>query len=83
VNRSAIHFIDNLKAPILIFQGENDTNVPKWSSDMFVEKLKTLNKPVDYVVYPDEGHGFVKRANRIDWTQRTVTFFKQNLIDRK
>jgi dipeptidyl aminopeptidase/acylaminoacyl peptidase len=39
VDRSAIHFIDNLKAPILIFQGENDTNVPKWSSDMFVKNL--------------------------------------------
>jgi len=83
VDRSAIHFIDNLKAPILIFQGENDTNVPKWSSDMFVEKLKTLNKPVDYVVYQEEGHGFVKRVNRIDWIQKTVAFFKQNLMDGK
>ena len=83
VDRSAIHFIDNLKAHILIFQGENDTNVPKWSSDMFVEKLKSLNKPVDYVVYPDEGHGFVKRVNRIDWIQKTVAFFEQNLKDSK
>ena len=83
VDRSAIHFIDNLTAPILIFQGENDTNVPKWSSDMFVEKLKTLNKPVDYVVYPEEGHGFVKRVNRIDWIRKTVAFFEQNLKDGK
>ena len=82
VNRSPIHFINQLKAPILIFQGANDTNVPKWSSDMFVNKLKTMNKPVDYIVYPNEGHGFTKRANRIDWIQRTVDFFKQNLIDR-
>jgi alpha-beta hydrolase superfamily lysophospholipase len=41
VDRSAIHFIDNLKAPILIFQGENDTNVPKWSKRYVCEKLKS------------------------------------------
>lgn len=79
VDRSAIHFIDKLKAPILIFQGANDTNVPQWSSDLFVAKLKKLKKPVDYVVYPDEGHGFTKRVNRIDYTQKTVDFFKHNL----
>lgn len=83
VNRSPIHFINQLKAPILVFQGANDTNVPKWSSDMFVNKLKIMNKPVDYIVYANEGHGFTKRANRINWIQRTVDFFKQNLIDRK
>lgn len=83
VDRSAIHFIDKLKAPILIFQGANDTNVPKWSSDLFVEKLKTLNKPVDYVVYADEGHGFTKRVNRVDYAQKTVDFFAKNLMDKK
>ncbi len=81
VDRSPINFISQIKAPILVFQGANDNNVPKWSSDMIVDSLKSNHKPVEYIVYPNEGHGFYRRANRIDWIQRTIEFFKQNLID--
>jgi dipeptidyl aminopeptidase/acylaminoacyl peptidase len=77
--RSPINFINRIKVPMIVFQGTNDTNVPKWESDLFVNKLKFLNRSVDYIVYPDEGHGFTRRVNINDKIQKTVYFFQQHL----
>src|SRR5687767_1293077 len=78
-DRSAIHALDNVDVPLLIFQGANDTNVPRAESEHVYEKLKALNRTVELVVYPDEGHGFTKRANRSDYYRRTVEFFTKHL----
>ena len=78
-DRSAIRFLDRIKAPLIVFQGANDTNVPKHESDKMVEALKKMGRKVEYVVYPDEGHGFTRRPNRIDNMQRTVAFFREHL----
>lgn len=81
VDRSPIHFIKQIKVPLIVFQGANDSNVPKWASDLVVDTLRAMHKPVDYIVYQDEGHGFTRRVNINDYMQRTVDFFKQHLID--
>ena len=73
--RSAIHSLDAIKAPLLIFQGANDTNVPLAESELVYNELKKLGRPVELVVYPDEGHGFTKRKNKTDYVRRTVDFF--------
>jgi dipeptidyl aminopeptidase/acylaminoacyl peptidase len=78
-DRSAIHFLEQIKAPLIVFQGANDTNVPKDESDKMVEALRKMERKVEYVVYPDEGHGFTRRTNRIDNMQRTVAFFHEHL----
>jgi dipeptidyl aminopeptidase/acylaminoacyl peptidase len=78
-DRSAIRFLDQIKAPLIVFQGANDSNVPKDESDKMVEALKKMGRKVEYVVYPDEGHGFTRRPNRIDNMQRTVAFFREHL----
>jgi dipeptidyl aminopeptidase/acylaminoacyl peptidase len=81
-DRSAIRFLDRIKAPLIVFQGANDTNVPQHESDKMVEALRKMGRKVEYVVYPDEGHGFTRRPNRIDNMQRTVAFFRQHLSAR-
>jgi dipeptidyl aminopeptidase/acylaminoacyl peptidase len=63
--RSPINFIDNIICPLLIIQGANDPRVVKGESDQIVEKLKSQNKPVEYLVLDDEGHGFSKVSNQI------------------
>ncbi|MGB7924295.1 MAG: S9 family peptidase [Pyrinomonadaceae bacterium] len=78
-DRSAIRFLDRIKAPLIVFQGANDTNVPQHESDKMVEALKKMGRKVEYVVYADEGHGFTRRPNRIDNMQRTVSFFHEHL----
>src|SRR5262249_28909516 len=78
-DRSPIHFLDRVRAPLLVLQGAKDTNVPRSESDALVAELRRLGKPVEYVVYPDEGHAFSLRKNRIDSITRTVEFFTRHL----
>ncbi len=82
-DRSAINFLDDMKAPLLIIQGANDTNVPLAESRLIYDELKKRGAPVEIVVYPDEGHdqghGFARRKNRIDYATRLVGFFKKTL----
>lgn len=65
LERSPINFVDNIKCPMLIVQGANDPRVVKSESDQMVERLKSQNKTVEYLVLEDEGHGFSKVTNQI------------------
>ncbi len=51
--------------PLLVIQGANDPRVKKAESDQIVVALRELDHPVEYVVAPDEGHGFRGRENRL------------------
>jgi dipeptidyl aminopeptidase/acylaminoacyl peptidase len=77
--RSPLPYLDDIKAPLLIFQGAQDTNVPKAESDLLVAVLRELKKDYQYIVYPDEGHGFTRRKNLLDYYQRTSAFFVKQL----
>ena len=55
----------NIKKPLMVLQGANDPRVQKKESDEVVETVKKNGVPVEYVVFPDEGHGFVKKENEI------------------
>jgi dipeptidyl aminopeptidase/acylaminoacyl peptidase len=81
-DRSPIHALDRVRAPLLVLQGENDTNVPRAESDLVVERLRARGAAVDYVLYPGEGHGFTRRANRLDAMRRSVAFFERALAPR-
>lgn len=80
--RSAITYLDDLKAPLLVFQGANDTNVPLAEAELVHDRLKKLGRDVGLVVYPDEGHGFTRRKNLADYYERTVAFFSEKLAPR-
>jgi dipeptidyl aminopeptidase/acylaminoacyl peptidase len=77
--RSPLPYLDDIKAPLLVFQGAGDTNVPKAESDLLVAILKELKKKHEYIVYPDEGHGFYKRRNLLDCYKRTTAFFVKEI----
>ncbi len=77
--RSPITYLDDLKAPLMIFQGANDTNVPLAEATLVRDRLKKLGRTVELVVYPDEGHGFSRRKNLSDYYERTVAFFVKTL----
>ena len=79
VERSPITHIENVRCPMLILQGENDPRVPKEESDQVVDRLRALGRRVEYVVYPDEGHGFTQRANADDAYGRIVDFLTAEL----
>ena len=79
VERSPITHIENVKCPMLILQGSNDPRVPQGESDQVVAKLRGLGRRVEYVVYPDEGHGFTKKKNADDAYGRIVDFLTREL----
>ncbi len=76
---SPLTFIHQVKAPLLVLQGENDPRVPKEEAEQIVELLKKDGKTVDVHYYPNEGHGFEKRENQIDAMKRTVEWFEKYL----
>jgi len=76
---SPIHQVDQVKAPTLVLHGANDTNVPVVEAEQVVDSLKARGVPVEYVLFPDEGHGFRKTANRVTSTVSIVEWFVEHL----
>ena len=79
VERSPITHLDKVRCPMLVVQGSNDPRVPQEESDQVVERLRARGIPVEYLVFPDEGHGFTKRANSDAAHTRIVDFLTEQL----
>jgi dipeptidyl aminopeptidase/acylaminoacyl peptidase len=77
--KSPINYVQNIKKPLLIAQGYNDPRVKKNESDQIVEAMKNHNIPVTYLLYPDEGHGFVRPENRLSFFAIAEKFLHKNL----
>src|SRR5437762_1117869 len=74
--------LDRIKTPLMVQHGANDTNVPVVEAEQIVENLQRRSVPVEYVRFPDEGHGFPKENNRITSTVKMLEFFVAHLVDR-
>lgn len=70
---------DKIKAPLMVLQGANDPRVLKVESDEIVAAAKKNGVPVEYVVFPDEGHGFVKKPNEITGYTAVLAFVDKYL----
>ncbi|MFT3825524.1 MAG: S9 family peptidase [Chitinophagaceae bacterium] len=69
----------NIKSPLMVLQGANDPRVLKIESDEIVAAVKKSNVPVEYVVFPDEGHGFRKKENEIKGYGQVLQFLDKYL----
>jgi dipeptidyl aminopeptidase/acylaminoacyl peptidase len=76
---SPIHKLDRVKAATLVMHGANDTNVPVIEAEQIVERLKARGVEVEYVLFPDEGHGWRKTSNRIRSAVEMTRFFARHL----
>jgi dipeptidyl aminopeptidase/acylaminoacyl peptidase len=76
---SPIHKLEQVKAPTIVLHGANDTNVPVVEAEQVVDNLKERGIPVEYVLFPDEGHGFRKEKNRITSSVEIVKWFERHL----
>ena len=76
---SPIHRLDRIRTPLMVLHGANDTNVPVVEAEQIVANLRGRSIPVDYILFPDEGHGWRKLPNRIRSTVSIVNFFDQRL----
>ncbi len=76
---SPIHRLDRVLAPTLVLHGANDTNCPVVEAEQVVENLRKRGVPVEYVLFPDEGHGWRKVQNRIRSTVALTRWFVKYL----
>jgi len=76
---SPINKVDRVVSPTIVLHGANDTNVPVIEAEQVVENLEKRGVPVKYVLFPDEGHGWRKTANRITSTVEIVSWFSRYL----
>ena len=76
---SPLKHIHNVRAPLLVLQGENDRRVPKEESEQVVNILRGEGRTVEAHYYPAEGHGFEKRENLVDAIKRTEQWFDRYL----
>jgi dipeptidyl aminopeptidase/acylaminoacyl peptidase len=69
----------NIVKPMLVVQGKNDPRVLQIESDEIVAAVRKNGVPVEYLVFPDEGHGFLRKQNRIDASEAYLKFLDRHL----
>lgn len=78
-NISPVFHADKIKNPVMVLQGANDPRVLQIESDEIVAEIKKNNIPVEYIIFPDEGHGFVKKENEIKGYGEILVFLDKYL----
>lgn len=76
---SPLFHVERIRVPLLVGQGANDPRCPIRESDRIVRAMRERNLPVTYVVYADEGHGFRRPANNLDFYGRLEEFLAKHL----
>lgn len=76
---SPLFHSENVTKPLMVLQGANDVRVLQVESDEIVEGVKANGVPVEYMVFDDEGHGFLKKENEIEGYGKIKVFLDQYL----
>jgi len=77
--QSPLFSADKIKTPLMIVQGANDPRVNKREADQIVVALRDRNYPVEYLVAPDEGHGFARPVNNSAMVMAAEKFLAEHL----
>ncbi|ATB35834.1 peptidase S9 [Cystobacter fuscus] len=78
---SPLFHAEKISKPLLVLQGANDPRVIQPESDEIVQAVKKNGIPVEYVIFPDEGHGFTKKKNEVEAYSRMLGFLNAHLRD--
>jgi dipeptidyl aminopeptidase/acylaminoacyl peptidase len=81
-SRSPLFFADKIEKPLLIGQGAHDPRVKQGESEQIVAAMRQANKPVEYILYTDEGHGFARPENRLHFYAKAEEFLAKYLSGR-
>ncbi|MGD8628235.1 MAG: S9 family peptidase, partial [bacterium] len=77
--RSPLFKVDNIVIPMMIVQGANDVRVKQTESEQVVEAMRAKGIDCEYMLFPDEGHGFVKAENRLKFYGAAEQFLAKYL----
>jgi dipeptidyl aminopeptidase/acylaminoacyl peptidase len=78
-SRSPLFKADQIKIPMLIAQGANDPRVKQAEAEQIVDAIRRAGKPVEYMVFSDEGHGFARPENRLKFYAAAEAFLAKHL----
>ncbi len=78
-SRSPLFKVDQIKIPMLIAQGANDPRVKQAESEQIIAAMKSKGINYEYLLFPDEGHGFAKPENRLKFYAAAEKFLAQHL----
>jgi dipeptidyl aminopeptidase/acylaminoacyl peptidase len=76
---SPLFHANRIRRPLLVVQGANDPRVLQVESDELVAAARRNGTPVEYIIFPDEGHGFLRKQNRITAQEAYLRFLDQHL----
>jgi dipeptidyl aminopeptidase/acylaminoacyl peptidase len=79
ISRSPLNKVDQIRIPMLIAQGANDPRVKQAESEQIVQAMQSRGIPHEYLLFPDEGHGFVKPENRLKFYTAAEKFLATHL----
>jgi dienelactone hydrolase len=79
MRQSPLNSAAKIKTPLLVAQGANDPRVKKAESEQIVIALRDRGFPVEYILAPDEGHGFARPVNSMSLFAASETFFAKHL----
>lgn len=79
IAQSPLFHAKNIRAPLLVVQGANDPRVKKAESDQIVVAMRQLGLPVEYIVAPDEGHGFSRPVNQMAFIAAAEKFLAKHI----
>jgi dipeptidyl aminopeptidase/acylaminoacyl peptidase len=79
VRISPLFNAEKIQRPLLVLQGANDPRVLQRESDDIVAAARRNGVPVEYIVFPDEGHGFAKRENQMKGYRAVVEFLDKHV----
>jgi dipeptidyl aminopeptidase/acylaminoacyl peptidase len=78
-SRSPLYKVDRIRRPLLIGHGANDVRCKIQESDQIAAAMRERGLPVTYIVYPDEGHGFLRPENRMSFKAVAEAFLAEHL----
>jgi len=78
--RSPLFFAENIQRPLLLFQGEEDTVVPKNQTEAIVEALRQRKVPHEYFLFPGEGHGWRKKETITQYYKAMNAFLEKYIV---
>ncbi|HET9627841.1 MAG TPA: prolyl oligopeptidase family serine peptidase [Kofleriaceae bacterium] len=76
---SPIRAVDHIRAPLFVYQGEQDHRAPRVHADRVVAALRKRGAPVEYMLVADEGHTMARRANQVAYLTRVLAFLARSL----
>ena len=78
---SPLFHAEKIRDPLMVLQGANDPRVLRAESDEIVAAVRARGTPVEYLLFEDEGHGFVKTANQVRGYRAIRAFLDRHLGD--